>query len=150
PRHTNIQHRRALFRAGVHAALRAGIHGQHDRGAFSIVMSGGYEDDQDYGSKVIYVGTGGLEKVNPGGHGAHISDQTFDNYMNKSLLTSMHTQQPVRLVRGWELKSKYAPQKGYRYDGLYTVKSAKMQKGRSGFQICVFELERVPGQPPLP
>ncbi|OSC96940.1 hypothetical protein PYCCODRAFT_1481613 [Trametes coccinea BRFM310] len=140
--------RRALFRAGVHAVLRAGIHGQQDRGAFSIVMSGGYEDDQDYGSTVIYVGTGGLEK--PGGHGAHVSDQTFENQMNKSLLTSMHTQEPVRLVRGWQLRSKYAPENGYRYDGLYTVKSADMKKGRSGFQVCVFELERVPGQPPLP
>jgi hypothetical protein len=34
---------------GVHAPLRAGIHGTADSGAYSIVMSGGYEDDEDYG-----------------------------------------------------------------------------------------------------
>lgn len=32
--------------AGVHRPHVAGIHGREDDGAYSIVLSGGYEDDQ--------------------------------------------------------------------------------------------------------
>jgi len=35
--------------AGVHALNFAGIHGTKDLGAFSICLSGGYEDDKDEG-----------------------------------------------------------------------------------------------------
>ena len=48
----NDTDREELRKAGVHAAPRAGIHGQRDRGAFSIVMSGVYEDDTDYGDRM--------------------------------------------------------------------------------------------------
>jgi E3 ubiquitin-protein ligase UHRF1 len=34
---------------GVHAPLRAGIHGTGPEGAYSICMSGGYVDDKDDG-----------------------------------------------------------------------------------------------------
>jgi SAD/SRA domain len=45
--------------AAVHRALQAGIVGTGERGAESIVVSGGYEDDEDHGSMVIYTGRGG-------------------------------------------------------------------------------------------
>ncbi|CDO75784.1 hypothetical protein BN946_scf184462.g2 [Trametes cinnabarina] len=112
-----FENRHALARAGVHAVIRAGIHGQQDRGAFSIVMSGGYEDDKDHGNWVLYVGTGGLEK-------------TFENSMNKSLLVG-------DLLHHQLLTSPM-------------IQQAEMKKGHSGFQVCVFELQRLPNQPPLP
>ena len=34
---------------GVHALHFAGIHGSKDLGAFSICLSGGYDDDKDEG-----------------------------------------------------------------------------------------------------
>jgi putative restriction endonuclease len=41
--------RSELYDAGVHKALLAGIVGQQASGAESIVLSGRYEDDEDYG-----------------------------------------------------------------------------------------------------
>lgn len=38
--------------AGVHAPPIAGIHGTKDDGAYSVVMSGEYNDDEDYGDTV--------------------------------------------------------------------------------------------------
>lgn len=35
-----------MSEAGVHRPHVAGIHGREDDGAYSIVLSGGYEDDQ--------------------------------------------------------------------------------------------------------
>ena len=37
------------WRDGAHGSQQAGIHGQGGIGAFSIVVSGGYDDDKDYG-----------------------------------------------------------------------------------------------------
>ncbi|KAI0365482.1 hypothetical protein BV20DRAFT_954158, partial [Pilatotrama ljubarskyi] len=142
-----FESKRQLHDAGVHAGLRSGIHGQKDVGAFSIVMAGGYEDDIDYGDKIYFVGTGGQETVYGG---PQKCDQSFEHSMNQALLKSMETQQPVRVIRGWELRSAYAPKEGFRYDGLYRVKSAEMKKGRSGFQVCVFKLRRIRDQPALP
>jgi putative restriction endonuclease len=39
--------RRELYDAGVHRALQAGIVGAASTGAESVVLSGGYVDDQD-------------------------------------------------------------------------------------------------------
>ena len=51
--------RRELYDAGVHRALQAGIVGSASTGAESIVLSGGYVDDQDLGNEIIYSGDGG-------------------------------------------------------------------------------------------
>jgi len=44
--------RRALYDAGVHRQLQAGIAGGEHAGAESIVVSGGYEDDEDFGDVI--------------------------------------------------------------------------------------------------
>jgi E3 ubiquitin-protein ligase UHRF1 len=41
------------------------------------------------------------------------SDQTFDNPMNKSLKRSSETKKPVRVIRGYKLRSIYGPESGY-------------------------------------
>jgi putative restriction endonuclease len=48
--------RRALFQAGVHRTLQAGICGAAESGAESIVLSGGYPDDEDHGDYLVYTG----------------------------------------------------------------------------------------------
>jgi E3 ubiquitin-protein ligase UHRF1 len=40
------------------------------------------------------------------------SDQSFDNPFNKSLQVSAKTKKPVRVIRGYKLKSRFAPLEG--------------------------------------
>lgn len=37
------------------------MHGRESDGAYSIVLSGGYEDDIDYGEEFFYTGSGGRD-----------------------------------------------------------------------------------------
>ena len=39
----------------------AGIHGRESEGSYSIVLSGGYEDDEDEGDEFTYSGSGGRD-----------------------------------------------------------------------------------------
>jgi putative restriction endonuclease len=50
--------RAELAKAGVHRHIQAGIAGTAKEGADSIVLSGGYEDDQDFGDELVYTGYG--------------------------------------------------------------------------------------------
>ncbi len=56
-----FESRRALHDAGIHRPLQAGIAGGASAGAESIVLSGGYADDADYGDEIIYTGHGGRD-----------------------------------------------------------------------------------------
>lgn len=49
---TTWRYRVQVAEAGIHRAQVAGIAGRQDVGAFSIVLAGGYEDDQDDGEEV--------------------------------------------------------------------------------------------------
>ncbi|KAH9838720.1 PUA-like domain-containing protein [Rhodofomes roseus] len=149
--------RQECSNAGVHPPTQAGIYGNRADGAYSIVLSGVYEDDVDKGDRIIYTGSGGLgPETGPEGQGRHIRDQSFDDTKNAALKTSMRTGEPVRVIRGHQLRLKgsdFAPPgdgKNYRYDGLYTVVKASLETGKSGFKVCRFELERLPNQPPIP
>ena len=51
--------REELAKRRVHRATQAGITGTKETGAESIVVSGGYEDDEDHGNVIIYTGHGG-------------------------------------------------------------------------------------------
>ncbi|PMD43587.1 hypothetical protein L207DRAFT_564238 [Hyaloscypha variabilis F] len=55
---------------------------------------------------------------------------------------------PVRILRGYALKSKFAPKIGVRYDGLHVVKQYGHKLADSNHDIykCRLVLERVPGQ----
>ena len=50
--------RAALAAASVHRPSQAGICGSRKISAESIVVSGGYEDDSDFGDEIIYTGQG--------------------------------------------------------------------------------------------
>ncbi|KIK62390.1 hypothetical protein GYMLUDRAFT_72625 [Collybiopsis luxurians FD-317 M1] len=42
----------------LHGPTQAGIHGHAVHGVYSVVLSGGYEDDVDEGDKFSYTGEG--------------------------------------------------------------------------------------------
>jgi putative restriction endonuclease len=54
---------------------------------------------------------------------------------------------PVRVVRGTNLDSVYAPRSGYRYDGHYMVDDYWQVKGRSGFRVWRYRLIKLPSVP---
>jgi predicted restriction endonuclease len=121
----------------VHRALIAGIVGNGREGAESVVSSGGYEDDQDSGSLIIYTGHGGQDA------GRQVEDQSFESSGNAALRTSMINGTPVRVVRGPDRESPYSPDAGYRYDGLFRVDDASRERGQSGFYVCRFRLVEI-------
>ena len=127
--------RRELYDAGIHRALQAGIVGSASLGAESIVLSGGYVDDQDLGNEIIYTGDGGRDPAS----GRQVADQLFEGH-NQALVTSCLQGLPVRVVRGAENKSPYSPTKGFRYEGLYRVEDYWHELGQDGFLICRYRL----------
>ncbi|KIP11978.1 hypothetical protein PHLGIDRAFT_397189 [Phlebiopsis gigantea 11061_1 CR5-6] len=137
--------RMACSADAIHAPWVAGISGGPD-GCYSVALSGGYEDDVDLGVAFTYTGSGGRDlkgtKQNPKNlrTAPQSSDQSFEHRDNKALLRSVETQNPVRVIRGFKLKSQYAPREGYRYDGLYTVEKAWREKGMNakGLLVCKF------------
>lgn len=126
--------------AQVHRPGQAGICGTGAFGAESIVVSGGYVDDEDLGDLIIYTGHGGQDARK-----RQIADQTFDDSGNAALLTSSLTGTPVRVIRGAPNGSPYAPAFGFRYDGLYRVVDAWQQTGQHGYRICRYKLIKVTG-----
>ncbi|KAF8071678.1 PUA-like domain-containing protein [Lyophyllum atratum] len=148
---SKFPNRDALSAAGVHAPLRAGIHGAAEYGAYSVVMSHGYEDDEDQGEIFIYTGEGGrvakvsrMDKLR--GKESWDTEQSKDQEFtrgNLSLKVSCANGKPVRVVRGAPQKgkmgSKYSPAEGYRYDGLYQVMKVSREMGKMGYMTCRFE-----------
>ncbi|KAJ3774966.1 PUA-like domain-containing protein [Lentinula raphanica] len=141
----------------IHAPWVAGISGGPE-GAYSVALSGGYDDDVDEGYAFTYTGSGGRDlkgtKTAPKNlrTAPQSSDQTFDNPFNAALKRSSETKKPVRVIRGFKSHSNYAPTEGYRYDGLYVVESAWMEKGLNakGYLVCKYLFKRLPNQPPIP
>lgn len=69
---------------GIHRPLVAGIHGRESSYAYSIVLSGGYEDDIDYGDEFYYTGSGGRDLSG----NKRVNEQSCDQVltrMNKAL-----------------------------------------------------------------
>ncbi|MBV2225612.1 MULTISPECIES: YDG/SRA domain-containing protein [unclassified Sphingobacterium] len=133
-----FENRMELSIKKVHKPIQAGISGAAAEGADSIVVSGGYEDDEDLGNLIIYTGHGGRSE----GSKAQVSDQTLTRG-NKALAYSYENQLPVRVIRGASKHSEYAPDHGYRYDGLFYVTDYWQEKGKSGFVIWRFRLEKI-------
>ena len=125
--------RAELAESGIHKQRQAGIWGMQDIGACSIVLSGGYEDDIDNMNRILYTGHGGQEFSG----GPQVKDQEFSRG-NKALALSYERQLPVRVTRGYQIEN--GPEKGYRYDGLYTVTNYFKEQGISGFYVYRYEL----------
>jgi putative restriction endonuclease len=91
---SRFENRAALAKAGEHRHRQAGISGSVSRGADSIVLSGGYEDDQDLGNLIIYTGYGGRDPAT----GRQVSDQPF-SLGNRALAYSSLNGLSVRVIR---------------------------------------------------
>ena len=135
PVSTSYADRRALSQSRVHGPTQTGIWGTRESGAVSIVVSGGYEDDEDYGSVVVYTGQGGRDAAT----GQQVADQAFIRG-NAGLVRSCTEGLPVRVIRGARAHTKFSPASGFRYDGLFRVESYWQERGRSGFLVCRYRL----------
>ncbi|KAK9063047.1 hypothetical protein SSX86_016917 [Deinandra increscens subsp. villosa] len=134
---------------GMHGLPQAGIDyltsSQSSNGdpiATSIIVSGGYEDDQDAGDVIIYTGQGGQDKY------SRQADHQRLEGGNLAMERSMHYGIEVRVVRGFRYEGSPSG-KVYVYDGLYKVVGSWLETGKSGFGVIKFKLVRMENQPEM-
>ena len=84
----------AMNAIGIHRQTQGGISGSGKEGTDSIIVSGGYEDDQDFGDEIIYTGQGGRDDS-----GKQIANQELSRG-NLALVKSQIEGLPVRVIRG--------------------------------------------------
>ncbi|KAJ3122037.1 hypothetical protein HK098_003167 [Nowakowskiella sp. JEL0407] len=165
-----FQYRNQVSQYGLHGPLVQGISGTPF--ARSVVLSGGYPEDKDFGEEFTYTGAGGRDLSG----NKRVNKQTMDQTLTGVNLTLANccdcklsedggeavdwkNGQPIRVIRGSKDKhSSYAPKEGYRYDGLYKVvkvssscvcridltyaKQYWTDKGDSGFKVWRYLLRR--------
>ena len=124
--------RKEMMPSSFHRNHGKGIDGNGSEGTAAIVLSGGYEDDQDNGEEIIYTGEGGIDRST----NKQVSDQSWDSPGNAGLLKSADDGLPVRVIRGHTHKSKWSPETGYLYSGTYSVVDAWQERGKRGFIIA--------------
>ncbi|XP_071638230.1 E3 ubiquitin-protein ligase UHRF1 isoform X2 [Temnothorax longispinosus] len=153
---TTWKFRIQVSEAGVHRPPVGGIHGREDDCAYSIVFSGGYKDDYDIGDEFVYSGSGGRDlSGNKRTNKEQSKDQELTR-MNLALAKSCDAPvndeegatasdwkkgKEIRVVRNYKLKSKYAPEEGNRYDGIYKVVRYYPVE-ESGFRVWKYVLRR--------
>jgi len=137
---TVFANRAEVRAAGLHAPTMAGIYPAGDGArAESIVISGGYSDDRDYGDVIIYTGAGGQSAP---GSGVQVADQKIEG-ANKALVRAQNDGTPIRVIRGSGGDPDFSPVSGYRYDGLYEVRKHWFKRSVDGPLIVQFELVAV-------
>ncbi|KAK2643781.1 hypothetical protein Ddye_018976 [Dipteronia dyeriana] len=142
--------RMELCVVGLHGQAQAGIDylpgSQSASGepiATSIIVSGGYEDDEDGGDVIVYTGHGGQDKLNK-----QCEHQRLEGG-NLALERSMHYGIEIRVIRGIKKYEGSVSNKVYVYDGLYKILDCWFDVGRSGFGVYKFRLVRIGGQPEM-
>ncbi|KAM7256969.1 hypothetical protein ACFE04_012710 [Oxalis oulophora] len=133
---------------GLHGHAQAGIDylpgTQSTNGepiATSIIVSGGYEDDEDKGEEITYTGQGGQDKHRVTRQCAHQKLETG----NLALERSRHYGIEVRVIRGFKYEG-VVSSKVYVYDGLYRIVDCWFDVGKSGFGVYKYKLVRIEGQ----
>lgn len=113
--------RMELCVVGLHGQSQAGIDylpsSQSANGepiATSVIVSGGYEDDEDAGDVLIYTGHGGLDKFH------RMANHQKLEGGNLALERSMHYGIEIRVIRGLKYEGSLTT-KIYIYDGLYRI-----------------------------
>ncbi len=138
PEGSTFANRYELSASGVHKPTQAGISGSQHEGADSIVLSGGYEDDEDWGDLILYTGHGGRDPKT----GVQVAHQTLTR-QNMALAVSRKLGLPVRVIRGSRHASRFSPSEGYRYDGLYLIEDHFRERGKSGFFVWRFRMRKL-------
>ncbi|GIJ50055.1 hypothetical protein Val02_69410 [Virgisporangium aliadipatigenens] len=129
--------RAELAKSGVHRPNQAGICGGKD-GAESIVVSGGYPDDEDFGNEIIYTGHGGNDPQAK----RQIAHQKLIQG-NAGLARNQFEGNPVRVIRGAGGDNDQSPASGFRYDGLFRVVDHWHEIGKDGYRIWRFRLTKI-------
>jgi hypothetical protein len=122
-------------RDGAHGATQGGIFGAREKGAYSIVLSGGSYHDKDEGDRIEYSGTEGKNSTP--------TENTNHMILSKELGNR------IRVIRSHQLEksNKYRPEVGLRYDGLYVVTGYTLvDKEKAMYR---FHLVRCEGQEPI-
>ncbi|XP_018419560.1 PREDICTED: E3 ubiquitin-protein ligase UHRF2 [Nanorana parkeri] len=126
--------------------------------AWALVLAGGFEDEVDRGDEFTYTGSGGRDLSGNKRIGEHSFDQTL-THMNRALALNCDAAlndkdgaesknwragKPVRVVRSSKGRriSKYAPEDGNRYDGIYKVVKYWPEIGKCGFLVWRYLLRR--------
>lgn len=125
------------YRDGAHGDNMKGIVGAKGEGAYSCLISTGegYEN-VDHGEWVLYCGTDSAS-------GAITTETEW-------LLENEKNGRPVRFIRSHNVGGQWAPEIGFRYDGLYNVESHEMMDAPASLrQRHRFKLVRTPGQDPI-
>ena len=123
------------LRDGAHGATMAGIAGGEQTGAFSIVVSNGYEGmDQDFGHKIHYSA--------PNSHSNTDPNNPIITQGAKALIRSRLMGRSVRVLRSASGAWKGAPSRGIRYDGLYSVARESLKCNSKGGAYLRFTLVR--------
>ncbi|KAH6834621.1 hypothetical protein C2S53_006144 [Perilla frutescens var. hirtella] len=143
-------YRMELCVVGLHGQPQAGIDyvpaSQSSNGepiATSVIVSGGYEDDEDAGDVIVYTGHGGQDK----NHNKQVVHQKLE-CGNLALERSMNYGIEVRVIRGFKYGGSVSG-KVYVYDGLYRIVDTWFDVGKSGFGVFKFKLVRIENQPEM-
>ncbi|OHX05209.1 YDG/SRA domain-containing protein [Micromonospora sp. WMMB235] len=144
PPGSTFANRTELAKSQVHRPNQGGICGGAD-GAESIVVSGGYVDDEDYGDEIVYTGQGGNDPSTK----RQIADQKLI-LGNLGLARSQLDGNPVRVIRGAGGDPKHSPTTGLRYDGLFRVVDHWTATGIDGFKIWRYRLVALESADPPP
>jgi len=143
---------------GVHRPPVAGIAGSEKKGCQSIVLAGGYEDDEDNGDEFTYTGSGGRDLSGNKRTAAQSSDQKLIksnlaiasnckakvNSKGADAGANWKAGEPIRVLRSYKGKkhSDFAPDAGVRYDGIYKVVKYWQATGEAGFKVWRYLLRR--------
>lgn len=160
---TTWKFRVQVSEAGVHRPHVGGIHGRSNDGSYSLVLAGGFEDEVDRGDEFTYTGSGGRDLSGNKRIGEHSFDQTL-THMNRALALNCDAPlndkvgaesrnwragKPVRVIRSSKGRriSKYAPEEGNRYDGIYKVVKYWPEVGKCGYLVWRYLLRRDDQEP---
>uniref|UniRef100_A0A8C2WM10 E3 ubiquitin-protein ligase UHRF n=1 Tax=Cyclopterus lumpus TaxID=8103 RepID=A0A8C2WM10_CYCLU len=147
---TTWKFRVQVSEAGVHRPHVGGIHGRSNDGSYSLVLAGGFEDEVDRGDEFTYTGSGGRDLSGNKRIGETI--QVLITSINNVLVRlnehhyvlNWRAGKPVRVVRSSKGRriSKYAPEEGNRYDGIYKVVKYWPEIGKCGYLVWRYLLRR--------
>eukprot|EP00210_Caulerpa_lentillifera_P000801 g775.t1 len=137
-----FQYKAQLKAIGLHRVPMSGIDyvGKNTLGkdsptlAISICVAGGYEDDADNGTEMMFTGQGGNDFH---GNRRQIADQKLVRG-NLAMLNNAKYGVPVRVIK------KNADQ--YIYDGLWDVLKMIKTRGKENKIVYQYAMERCPGQ----
>lgn len=124
---------------GLHTQLLSGIDSNVDDACYAVCLSGGYADDEDGNGdgSIVYTGAGGQDSKR-----RQVKDQT-KNCDNASLLRSIRTQKPIRVIRKIG-NSKTSTL--YYYEGLYQCTAYTYEASCDGPMVYKFTLVPIQGQ----